>query len=105
MQNRYSIIDGNESAVEKIENFFENSNDFVCVGSSACYNTSLDTILERTPDIVFIDIDTHQDECSNAFTFVNELYKYVSEIPHIIALSITKDNAYNCMKNNFTIIF
>lgn len=101
MQNRYSIIDGNKSTIKKIENFFESKVDFACVGTSDCYNQSLDTILEYTPDVVFIDVDNKDDNCNNAFNFVNELYKYVNEIPHIIALSNTKDEAYNCMKNNF----
>ncbi|MDY7394351.1 LytTR family transcriptional regulator DNA-binding domain-containing protein [Aureibaculum sp. 2210JD6-5] len=101
MQHRYSIIDNNKSTIKKIQNFFEIKDDFVCVGASDCYNQSLDTILEYTPDIVFINVDDNHDICNNAFTFVNELYKYVSEIPHIIALSATKDEAYNCMKNNF----
>lgn len=100
MQNKYSIIDGNESTIKKIHYFFENDEDFVCVGSAVCYNKSLNIILEHTPDVVFIDID-YNDNCNNAFSFVNELYKYVKKIPHIIALSNSKEQAYNCMKNNF----
>lgn len=102
MQNSYSIIDGNQSTIEKIQNFFENTMNFACVGTSECYNQSLDTILENTPDVVFIDVDHDDDNCNNAFSFVNELYKYLTEIPHIIALSTEKDQAYSCMKNNFS---
>ena len=101
MQNRYSIIENNKSTVKKIQSFFDNTVDFACVGASECYNQSLDTILEYRPDIVFIYVDYSKDNCTNAFGFVNELYKYVSDMPHIIALSATKDEAYNCMKNNF----
>ncbi|RPD99566.1 DNA-binding response regulator [Aureibaculum marinum] len=101
MQNRYSIIDGSKSTINKIHKFFENTVNFVCVGSSDCYNKSLDTILEFTPDIVFIDVDYSEGCSSNAFSFVNELYKYVSELPNIVALSTSKDKAYDCMKNNF----
>ncbi|MET2985505.1 LytR/AlgR family response regulator transcription factor [Aureibaculum conchae] len=101
MQNRYSIIENNKSTIKKIQSFFDNTVDFACVGASECYNQSLDTILEYTPDIVFIDVDYSKDNCTNAFSFVNELYKYLTDMPHIIALSATKDEAYNCMKNNF----
>ena len=101
MQNRYSIIDGDKKTILKIQKYFENTDDFVCIGASGCFNQALDTILEYTPDIIFIDVDNNKENTNDAFSFINELYKYVKEMPKVIALSTTKDEAYNCMKNNF----
>jgi len=97
MNYKYSIIESEKSTIENLQECFENFSDYTCVGSSYCYDESLDLILKYSPDVVFINVDNND----NAFNFVNELYKYVQELPHLIALSASKEYAYKCMKNNF----
>jgi len=102
MKYKYSIIESEKSTLENLHHNFKNFSDYVCVGTSGCYDKSLDLILENTPDVVFINIDnTGEDNCLNPFHFINELYKYLKELPYFIALSSSKELAFTCIKNNF----
>jgi len=101
MQFKYSIIEGEPITLEKVQNYFNKTSDFTCVGVSNCYDESLDIILSNTPDIVFIDVDIAENNTSTAFNFVNELYKYSTVLPHFIALSNNTNQAYSCIKNGF----
>jgi len=102
MNYRYSIIEYDKSTIKNLQNHFQNFSNYTCVGISYCYDTSLDLILKYSPDIVFINVDNRKnDNFQNAFNFVNELYKYVQELPYIIALSSSTEYAYTSIKNNF----
>jgi len=98
---KYAIIDSDHETITSIENFFKKNSDYKCVGVSDCKDKSLDIILEFLPDIVFINVDITNDNCSDAFSFVNELYQYCDELPSLIALSKNKELAFNCIKNGF----
>ncbi len=102
MNFKYTIIDSEKSVVDKLKERFQSFSDFICVGTSFCYKESMNLILQHSPDVVFINIDRNNDNgCSEAIHFVNELYKYVMELPKFIAISSTKNHAYDCLKNNF----
>jgi len=103
MRYTYSIIDSDKITVEELNRCFTKFPDYSCVGVSGCYDKSLDLILEYTPDVIFINIDSNSENTHiNPFSFVNELHMYLKELPHFIGLSVNKELAYTCMKNNFT---
>jgi len=54
--------------------------------------------LKEKPALVFLDIDSFT---KTSFDFVHELNQYVKNTPHLIAISATKDSAYDAMKLNF----
>ncbi len=101
MKYKYSIIESGKSTTENLQNCFKKFPDYSCIGASGCYDKSLDLILEHLPDVVFINVDNSKDDHANPFNFVNELYKYVNELPYFIALSSSTELAYTCMKNDF----
>jgi DNA-binding LytR/AlgR family response regulator len=102
MQYKYSIIESEESTIKTLQNNFKQFSNYSCVGTSDCFDRSLDLILKHAPSIVFINIDNKTgNDHSNALNFVNELYKYVKEMPYFIALSSTTEHAFTCIKNDF----
>ena len=102
MKFKYVIIEHEDSITEKLQRCFEEFNEYTCIGAEGCFDRSLDLILKYQPNLVFIDIDQFQAEnCENAFNFVNSLYKYLDELPYLIALSKSTDQAYQTIKNNF----
>jgi DNA-binding LytR/AlgR family response regulator len=60
----------------------------------------MDNILHKFPSLVFIDID-NKNKFGNPFQFVKELYPYLQELPSFVALSSSKKNAYDVIKNDF----
>jgi len=102
MQYKYSIIESEKFTIENLQNNFKEFSNYSCIGVSDCFDKSLDLILKHAPNVVFINIDNKvENGYLNAFNFVNEMYKYVQEMPYLIALSSTTEHAYTCIKNNF----
>ncbi len=102
MNFKYTIIDSEKSVVDKLKEKFKIFSDFICVGTSFCFQESMNLILQHAPDVVFVNVDSKDDKgCSDAINFVNELNKYVMELPKFVAISSTKNYAYDCLKNDF----
>lgn len=59
-----------------------------------------DSILKLRPEIIFINIETTQ---INFTKFISEISQYKKDKPHIIALSTTKNNAYDAYQYNFSL--
>lgn len=77
----------------------EDYHDFNCIGVSSEYNHALNFILKETPNLVFIDID---DTFEKPFDLVNELNLLFGDyFPVFIAISSSKEKAYEAIKNGF----
>lgn len=77
----------------------EDYHEFNCIGVSGEYNHALNFILKETPNLVFIDIDNTFEK---PFELVNELNLLFSDyFPLFIAISSSKDKAYEAIKNGF----
>lgn len=62
--------------------------------------TALNIILKIKPKVVFINIESDKINFSE---FFNDISKYVKDMPKLIALSTTKENAYDAFKYNFSL--
>lgn len=93
----YAIIEKEVSAINSLKKFFEGSLDYRCVGISSGYDESMDIVLKEHPDLIFINLDG----VYNGFDFVNDLYKYVKDLPQVVGLSAGTEYAYLSIKNNF----
>ena len=77
----------------------EDYHEFNCIGVSSEYDHALNMILKETPNLVFIDIDNTFEK---PFELVNELNLLFSDyFPVFIAISSSKDKAYEAIKNGF----
>lgn len=94
----YLIIDNEGDSIKIIEEIINDFHDFYCLGVTNDRDESMNIILKESPDIVFINID---NSFENPFQFISELYQYAESIPKFVAISKTKDKAYNAIKNNF----
>ncbi len=77
----------------------EDYHEFNCIGVSGEYDYALNFILKETPNLVFIDIDNTFEK---PFELVNELNSlFCDYFPVFIAISSSKDKAYEAIKNGF----
>lgn len=77
----------------------EDYHEFNCIGVSNEYNHALNFILKEIPNLVFIDIDNTLEK---PFDLVNELNILFNDyFPVFIAISSSKDKAYEAIKNGF----
>lgn len=95
---KYCIIESDKSVIRHIKEVLQNTQDFLFTGYTSCNDQSMELILNTKPDLVFINIDGVLDD---AFKFIMELNLYNIPMPNFIALSGTKELAYQAIKSNF----
>ncbi|MGB5171459.1 MAG: LytTR family DNA-binding domain-containing protein [Eudoraea sp.] len=94
----YTIIDSEATSKLQLQHYLEDYGDFMCLGEAKGSDEGLNLILKFSPDIVFINLN---DQASDYFRMVSELYQYIKSIPLIIGISKGKEYAYNAIKSNF----
>jgi DNA-binding LytR/AlgR family response regulator len=95
----YFIIERESNSVHNIQNVLENYQDFNCIGISNQYNQSLDIILKDVPNLVFFNID---NTFENPYSLIQELNSFFNEdLPLFVAISSSKDKAFEVIKNGF----
>jgi DNA-binding LytR/AlgR family response regulator len=72
--------------------------EFDCIAIAENSSRGLNAILKYTPDIVFINLN---ENASSYFKMVIELHQYTNFTPVFIAISKTKEYAYEALKNGF----
>ena len=96
--NTYFIIESEDAVLENITNVFGESDKLSFNGISSNYETALNSILKKRPTIVFLNID---NIVTNMTEFVSDLNQYSDSVPLLIAISSSKDKAYDAIKLNF----
>ncbi len=94
----YTIVDSEATSNLQLQHYLEEYGEFACMAEARGINEGLNTIIKFLPDIVFINLN---DSAPEYFRMVTELYQYVKELPLFIAISKTKDHAYDAIKYNF----
>lgn len=94
----YFIIEKDPTIINCIKNVLEDFDGFNYIGESTNYNNAFNTILKEAPHLVFFNIDTIFE---HPFQFANELTIYSENKPVLIAISSTKEKAYDVIKHGF----
>lgn len=94
----YTIVDTDASSKLQLQHFLEDYGDFSCLDEARDSQSGLDSIIKYLPDIVFVNLN---DQARDYFHMVTELYQYMKELPIFIAISRTKDYAYEAIKYSF----
>ena len=97
MQN-YFIIDHNINTVKKIKTVLHDFPKVTCIGISENKDDALNLILKNTPDIIFINIDDTVDDYPR---FLSEIRHYCKKDFAFVALSDSRDQAYDTYKYDF----
>ncbi|WP_276392635.1 LytR/AlgR family response regulator transcription factor [Eudoraea chungangensis] len=98
MEYSYTIIDSEATSKLQLQHYLEDYGEFICLGEARASDEGLNQILKHSPDIVFINLN---EQATNYFGMVKELYQYINTIPLIIGVSKGKKYAYDAIKNNF----
>ena len=96
--NSYLIINKDDKLSESIEEIIKDFTNFYSVGHVFNYEDAMNAILKQKPDLVFFNLD---NVIKDNFGLVKELHSYLDITPDFVAISKTKDFAYEAIKNEF----
>ncbi len=95
MQFSYVIID-NSNFLELLIDSIKEFDEFLCVAVCKTRNEGIDKVLKHKPNIVFLSINNSIINSSESISFslLSELHEFMDELPTIIVLSDTKEDAF-----------
>ena len=101
MKYPYVIIDNNNGAVNKLKEAFSNHPEYYCVGIADNQEDALSVILDKMPKLVFLEVEI-PDSYSNKsiFSVINELKKYIDDLPQFIITTSSDKYAIEAIRNN-----
>lgn len=101
MDHTYIIIDNNITSTTATHLALEHQDDFVCLGVAQTEKKGLALMLERTPSLVFLNLDMNNG-CGGetGFYLMNEIKKYFSYLPEFIVMSTSNSLAIEAVRQN-----
>ena len=96
MLKTYIIIDFSVS-IDKNLNDFQSFEDYLCVGFCDEYESALNTILLKKPDIIFFHFSTEIP-----LSLLYELKEFTEHLPYVIGIHKDEKMAYSALKHNLS---
>lgn len=94
----YIIIDDDTESILKTKMTVGRYSELTFIGSAMDFQQGINLVLEYSPTIVFLEIKPKNTSSNLSFSFISELYRYLSVIPKIIITTQTKDLAFDAIQ-------
>lgn len=98
MSHTFIIIDDNQEDVSKTQAIAERFRNLSFLASANNYDDGVNLILEHQPHLVFLEIDPADKKSNLSLSLINELYRYLKQVPKIIVTTGKKDLAYDALQ-------
>lgn len=98
MDYSFAIIDTDAASNLQLQLQLQEYGDFFHVGTASNPNDGLNLILKTLPDLAIVNLSQHS---TLLFQMVMQLHQYVDKLPVLIAVSQTKNYAYDAIKGGF----
>lgn len=94
----YIIIDDSAEDILKTQAVAEEFSELTFIASATNYPEGLNLILEHKPSFIFLEIDPKDLTSNLSLSFINELHRYLTEIPKIIITTSKKELAFDAIQ-------
>lgn len=98
MSHTFIIIDDSQEDVAKTQAIAERFRNLSFLASANNYDDGVNLILEHQPHLVFLEIDPSDKKSNLSLSLINELYRYLKQVPKIIITTGKKDLAYEALQ-------
>lgn len=99
MKYPYIIIDKDIINSREIKAVLGDFTNFLHVGTSTNYDDGLNLILEHSPELVFLEIESVIKEGSHPFELIKEVSVYLKILPRFVLVTSGKQWAYEAIRN------
>jgi len=98
MKHTYIIIDDDQNSVLKTKAIADSFQNLEFLAFANNYDDGLDLILQYNPQIIFLEIDPLDKASNLSLQLINELYRYLKEVPKVIVTTKNKELAFDAIK-------
>ena len=98
MKYSYVIIDDDSESSLNTKAVASRFPQLLFSGAAQDYDDALNLILEQKPNIVFLEIDPKNKKSNLSLNLINELHRYLKDVPKIIITTKDKALAFDALK-------
>jgi DNA-binding LytR/AlgR family response regulator len=98
MNYSYIIIDDNRESFLNTKAVADGFSELTFVAEANNYSDGLNLILEFKPDLIFLEINPINKDSNLSLALINELYRFLNEVPKIIITTANKDLAFEAIQ-------
>ncbi|NUY81348.1 response regulator transcription factor [Flavobacterium sp. MAH-1] len=98
MKHTYVILSDNRDEIAETKAVVSVFPQMSFVGSAQNYEDGLDLILDKMPQVVFLEIQPEKADSKLGLNLISELYRYLSHVPEIIVTAKNSDLAYEALR-------
>lgn len=99
MKYPYIIIDDDHENALKTQSAFDSFSNYFLLGTTDNYDDAVNMVLEHRPKLIILEIDPDNKDSKLSLALINELRRFVKNMPQIIVLTKGKEMAYDALKN------
>ena len=96
----FILVSKDVEVINRVKCLAEELHIWHCILVTSNYHDSFNTLLKENPDVVFVDLDL-TNTFKNFFENLKELSSLTDQLPDFIALSKSRDFAYDSIKFGF----
>jgi DNA-binding LytR/AlgR family response regulator len=94
----YIVVDNSNDNIEETLHQSERFRDFFCAGVALNSEQALDMILEKQPEVVFINIEPINQKNDISLAIIGQLHQFLDKIPLFVVLADSQKYAYDSIK-------
>ena len=94
----YIIIDENTENIFRTKSLLDGFIEFNFLGSGENYQDGINLMLEYQPELLFFLFDPKDNGTDLSLSFINELHRFLINVPKIIILTSKKDKAFEAIQ-------
>ncbi|MBD3582137.1 LytR/AlgR family response regulator transcription factor [Flavobacterium selenitireducens] len=98
MKHTYVIVSDNRDEIAETKAVAAVFPQLSFVGSALNFDEGLDLILEKNPDIIFLEIQPENPLSKLGLGLISEFYRYLTNVPKVIVTAKTADLAYEALR-------
>ena len=98
MNYSYVIIDDDQESILGTKAIADSFSELCFIGSAQNAADGLSLVLEKKPEIIFLEIDPVNISCDLSLSFIDALHKYLTILPKIIVTTHEKKFAFDCFQ-------
>lgn len=97
-QLHFIVVDFDQNQILKTKSVAESFQNLTCIGTANAINFALDLVLEKNPELIFLEINPDDKNSDIHFGFIDQLHRFMPVVPKIIITSQGKEAAYDAIK-------
>jgi DNA-binding LytR/AlgR family response regulator len=94
----YIVIDNSNDNIEETLHKLERFREFFCAGVALNSEQAIDMILEKQPEVVFLNIEPLNQKSDISLAIIGQLHQFLDKLPLFVVLADSQKHAYDCIK-------